>query len=228
MHIKILVLSFLLSCSIAHAVEEQGKEQIQLQKDVIKYQRYIPQKYSVFKAIQGDLNKDGIKDLVLIVKATDQKQNMVNRFDEKVDRNRRGVIVFINENGQYKKIVQNLSAFSSENEDGGVYFAPELWVEIKNNRLNIHYGHGRYGNWSYLFRLEDQDFRLIGYERSNNRGPRIENDKSINFLTGKKRYRENLIEDDDLEPKFKETWTKANYAPIYLSQIKDMDELYFE
>ena len=31
---------------------------------------------------------------------------------------------------------------SSENEDGGVCFAPELWLEIKNNVLDVHYAHG--------------------------------------------------------------------------------------
>ena len=139
-------------------------EEIQLQKDKLKYKAYIPAKYVLFEAIQGDLNNDGIQDLVLIVKATDPTQWVNHEYRGKLDRNRRGMIVLLKEKGAYKKLTQNLSAFSSENEEGGVYFAPELWLEINKGLLNVHYGHGRYGYWNYSFRLQNQDLRLIGYD----------------------------------------------------------------
>ena len=194
----------------------------------IKYKAYIPKNYVLFEAIEGDLTQDGQKDLVLIVKATDLKQWINDEYRGKLDRNRRGIIILIKEHGTYKKVLQNLSCFSSENEDGGVYFPPELWIEIKKNLLHVHYGHGRYGYWDYIFRQENNDFRLIGYDSSNNHGPYIQSEKSINFLTAKKLIRENLEADDEKAPKFKEIWSKVNYAPIYLSKIKDFDELYFD
>lgn len=207
--------------------EKPTSEQIKLEKDKIKYKAYIPAKYDLFEAIEGDLNKDGQKDLVLIVKATDPKA-IINHEDRgELDRNRRGIIVLLNENGKYKQILKNLSCFSSENEDGGVYFAPELWVTVEKNRLHVHYGHGRYGYWDYNFRLENTDLRLIGYEQSNNHGPYIESEISVNLLTGKKLLRTNIVKDDEAEPKFKEQWTNIQIAPIYLSQIKDFDELDF-
>lgn len=49
-------------------------EDIQRQKATSQYQAYLPAKYTVFEVVQGDLNKDGLKDVVLIVKATDPKQ----------------------------------------------------------------------------------------------------------------------------------------------------------
>ena len=219
----------LLGSQIAFAKTEQPTaEHIQLQKDKIKYKAYIPAKYVLFEAIQGDLNKDDIQDLVLIVKATDPTQWVNHEYRGKLDRNRRGMIVLLADKGKYKPILSNLSCFSSENEEGGVYFAPELWLEINKGLLNVHYGHGRYGYWNYSFRLQNQDLRLIGYDSSSNHGPYVESETSINFLTNKKVIRKNLNEDPDGDPRFKETWSKAKISPIYLSTIKDFDELNFE
>lgn len=209
-------------------ITTQSLEEIKLKKDSIKYKALIPKSYVLFEAIEGDLNKDGKKDLVLIVKATDPKQWIDDEYRGRLDRNRRGILVFLNENGSYKKLSQNLNAFSSENEDGGVYFPPELYVEIKNNKLLINYAHGRYGWWGYSFRYENNDMRLIGYEESSNHGPYISSETSINYLTGKKVYRKNLNEDDETNPRFKETWSKVYKSPIYLSQIHDFDELMSE
>lgn len=208
------------------AKEPLTAEQIKLQKDQIKYKAYIPKTYHLFEAVEGDLNKDGVKDLVLIVKATDPNQWVNDEYRGKLDRNRRGIIVLLNQKGSYKQIIQNLSCFSSENEDGGVYFPPELWIEIKKGILDINYAHGRYGAWGYRFRLENNDMRLIGYDDSSNHGPYVESQTSINFLTGRKVYRKNMHEviDDDADPKFKETWTEIKTKSIFLSEIKDFDE----
>ncbi|WP_151869653.1 MULTISPECIES: hypothetical protein [Acinetobacter] len=212
---------------VSFAQEQPTAEEIKLRKDKVTYKAYIPAKYQLFEAIEGDLNKDGLKDVILIVKATDPNAFVHDEYRGRLDRNRRGVIVLLNEKGKYKSIVSNLSCFSSENEDGGVYFPPELWMEIKNNLLSIYYSHGRYGYWRYLFRLEDKDLRLIGYDDSSNHGPLIQSQTSINFLTGKKVFRENLSQDPEEDPSFKETWSKINQAPIYLSKVKDFDNLSF-
>ena len=97
---------------ILAATEPFTAEDIQLQKDAIQYKAYIPAQYVLFEAIHGDLNKDGIQDLVLIVKATDPAQWVNHEYRGKLDRNRRGIIVLLNEKGGYKKLTQNLSAFS--------------------------------------------------------------------------------------------------------------------
>ena len=138
------------------------------------------------------------------------------------------MIVLLNAKGRYQKVVQNLSLFSSENEDGGVYFAPELVPSIEKGLLKLHYAHGRYGYWAYQFRLEGRDMRLIGYDSSDNFGPYVNSETSVNFLTAKKLVRENLNKDPDSDPKFKEAWSKVNVAPMYLSKIQDIDDLSFE
>jgi hypothetical protein len=188
---------------------------------------FIPKGYTEFKKYSGDLNKDGLEDYVLIIKKTDSANVVMNRFDKKVDRNRCGIIVlFKNANG-YELADKNLECFSSENEDGGVYFAPELWIEIKDNKLYIHYGHGRYGYWEYTFRFQKSNFELIGYDSSSNRGPVTNRETSINFLTKKKLTKENTNENaEGGDEIFKENWYDIEIDNlIKLSEIKDFDEL---
>lgn len=234
MMIKTQCIALILACSslsalpqVSFAQQQPTAEELKLRKDKVIYKVYVPAKYQLFQAIEGDLNKDGLKDVVLMVKATDPKTFVHDEYRGHLDRNRRGVIVLLNEKGKYKAIVSNLNCFSSENEDGGVYFPPELWMEVKSNLLSVYYSHGRYGYWRYLFRLEGSDLRLIGYDDSNNHGPLIQSQTSINFLTGKKVIRKNMSEDEEADPRFKETWSKINQAPIYLSKVKDFDDLSF-
>lgn len=187
-----LMFAAMLGISANLCAENLSAEKVQRQKASSQYKAYLPAKYTVFEAVQGDLNKDGLKDVVLIVKATDPKQWVTDEYRGKLDRNRRGVIVLLNTKGRYQKVVQNLSLFSSENEDGGVYFAPELVPSIEKGLLKLHYAHGRYGYWAYQFRLEGRDMRLIGYDSSDNFGPYVNSETSVNFLTAKKLVRENL------------------------------------
>lgn len=189
---------------------------------------FIPKGYVLYEKVFGDLNKDKQKDCILIVKGTYKENIVTNRFDEVVDRNRRGIIIlFKNENG-YQKVTENLHCFSSENEDGGVYFAPELFFEVKKGNLLIHYAHGRYGAWKYTFRYQDSKFKLIGFDNTYG-GVVIRNETSINFLTKKKLFRENINEDaDGGDEVFKETWSKIEISKLLiLSEIKDFDALDF-
>ena len=222
------VIALMSSSSLVYADTTLSTAEKQLKKDSIRYKAYIPTSYTLFEAIQGDLNKDGLKDVVLIVKATDPIQWITDEYRGKLDRNRRGVVVLLNVKGRYQKVVQNLSLFFSGNEDGGVYFAPELVPSIEKGLLKLHYAHGRYGYWAYQFRLEGRDMRLIGYDSSDNFGPYVNSETSVNFLTAKKLVRENLNKDLDSDPKFKEIWSKVNIAPMYLSKIQDIDDLSFE
>lgn len=188
---------------------------------------FIPKGFVIQQKILGDLNKDGSSDYVLLIKATNKNNIVTNRFEEKVDRNRRGIIILLNKNGKYEKTLQNLSCFSSENEDGGVYTPPELYIEIKKGSLYIHYAHGRYGYWKYTFRYQNSDFELIGYDDSDNFGPLINSETSINFSTKKMLVRKNINTDaDGGDEIFEDKWNKLSQEyPILLSEILDFDNL---
>ena len=219
-------------------VEKQGDMH---QYDVADQQQitdFIPKGYKLFEKISGDLNKDGLEDCVLIIKATRKDGFIKNSFDKVVDRNRRGIIVLFSEEKGYKVAVKNYNCFSSENEDGGVYFAPYLSIDIRNSKLFVHYAHGRYGYWEYCFRYQDSDFMLIGYEASHDRGPVVLFKTSINFLTGIEYDDENINaynfnadsdDDSEIDEVFKRTVVKLKKKPLMkLSEIEDFDELRFE
>ncbi|EDP98021.1 hypothetical protein U8527_18660 [Kordia algicida OT-1] len=188
---------------------------------------FIPEGYVKFEEYFGDLNKDKQEDCVLIIKKVDKKNIVFNRFDKEVDRNRRGIIILFKHKNGYQLADKNYNCFSSENEDGGVYFPPQLSIEFKRGNLIVHYGHGRYGFWSYTFRFQEANFKLIGYDESSNRGPVTLSEISINFLTKKKLIRENTNQDaEGGDEVFKETWKDVKIEKlIKLSEIKDFDEL---
>ena len=204
---------------------------------------FVPKGYVIYKyedgissgswdEIKGDLNKDGLEDIVLIIKETDKNKIIKDEYRGELDRNRRGIIVLLNKGDFYELATKNYDCFSSENEDGGVYFAPELYVEIKKGKLYISYGHGRYGNWGYTFRYQNGDMELIGFDLYTSRGPVAQYEVSINFLTNKKLTRDNLNKDEDGDEyttdNFKETWENIKKKKLLrLSEIKDFHELEF-
>lgn len=192
---------------------------------------FIPEGYVIFDKVLGDLNKDGMEDCVLIIKGTDKTKIIKDEYHGKLDRNRRGLIILFNNKNGYELAAKNYSCFSSENEDGGVYYPPELIVLIEKGNLFIHYAHGRYGYWRYNFRFQNSDLELIGYDGSYNSGPIVNTETSINFITKKKIIKENINEDPDQitgDEIFKETKKNVNVKnTIKLSEIKDFDELDF-
>lgn len=195
-----------------------------------KVSGFIPKGFKLFEEIKGDLNKDGIEDRVLIIKEVNKKNIVVDKHRGELDRNRRGIIVLLNENGKYKQFLKNIDCFSSENEEGGAYYAPDLFVEIKKGNLYVHYSHGRYGYWTYTFRLKNSDFDLIGYDSSDNNGSTVNSYTSINFLTKKKIVKVNTFENEEDESEvFKEhIYTIKVRKLTKLSEIEDFDGLPIE
>ncbi len=191
---------------------------------------FVPEGYMEFEKYFGDLNKDGLEDCVLVIKKTDRLSIITDRFNRIVDRNRRGIIILFKTQKTYTIADSNYDCFSSENEDGGIYFAPELSIEIENSKLKIHYGHGRYGYWNYTFRFQNERFMLIGYDHSSNTGPVTNSEVSINFLTKKKlkKINTNLNSEGGGDEHFIEKWSKIKMEKlIRLSDIKDFDALDF-
>lgn len=196
-------------------------------KQPCDFSTFIPKGFTLFKTIKGDLNKDKLNDCVLIIKATDKDKIIKNEHNELVDRNRRGIIILFNKKDHYDLILKNTNCFASENEDGGVYYAPELSIEIKKGNIYVVYEHGRYGNWEYTFRYQNSNFELIGYDQNDYNGPITNAVTSINFLSKKKQIKVNTndsaIGGDEI---FKETWKKISQTTfIKLSEIKDFDNL---
>ncbi len=190
---------------------------------------FFPKGYVIFEQIKGDLNKDGVDDYVFIIKGTNKSKIITDQSRGKLDRNRRGIIVLFskkNDKNSYELAAKNYNCFSSENEDGGVYFAPELSVKIMKGNLSILYGHGRYGSWEYTFRYQNAGFELIGYDNTNG-GAVVSSQVSINFSTKKKQEKVNTNENaQGGDEVFKETWKNITINKLFkLQEIKDFDTL---
>ncbi|SHF77052.1 hypothetical protein [Chryseobacterium sp. OV279] len=190
---------------------------------------FVPEGYKIFDKSFGDLNKDGAEDCILIIKKVDPANIITDEYRGKLDRNRRGIIVLFKKGQGYELASKNETCFSSENEEGGVYYAPELDVYAEKGKLYIHYAHGRYGYWTYTFRYGSSDFELIGYDDSSNTGPRVNSTTSINFLTGKQLDKSNVNEGaEGGDEVFEDSWKKLKTTKLMtLSEIKDFDELDF-
>lgn len=188
--------------------------------------KYIPEGYSLFEELSGDLNKDGLDDYILIVKGTDKEFIERSQWGEIVDRNHRGIIVVLNKGNHYEKVVDNPTCFLSEVEDGGVYFAPELSIEIQRNTLKINYLHGRYGSWGYTFRYQNNTFEKIGYDSYSSRGPIGLEKVSINYSTNKQKTSTNVNADldEDADEKWVDKWDKIEVQP--LDDLNKIEGLY--
>jgi hypothetical protein len=189
---------------------------------------FVPAGYVVFDEMRGDLNGDNKEDYVFVIKKTDKDKIIKHEYRGELDRNRRGLIIALSSQHGYELALENRECFSSENEDGGVYYAPELNFNITKGSLLIQYAHGRYGGWSYSFRYQNADFELIGYDGSSHRGAVIERTVSMNLLTRKMHTKENTNrEAEGGDEKFKESWkTIALSKPIRLREIADFDDFH--
>ena len=206
---------------------EEIAEEINIPETGIVPADFVPEGFAFFEEIYGDLNNDGLEDCALIIKGTDKNKFVKDEYQGEFDRNRRGIIILFNKEEYYEAALENYTCFSSENEDGGAYIAPDLWIYIENGNLYFHYGHGKYGYWKYTFRYKNYDFELIGYDISNSRGPVIESEVSMNFLTKKKLTRVNVSTEAD-EEVFEETWDNIKVEKlIKLSEITDFDDFDF-
>ena len=237
--ITVFLLSFQQSCKKEENVSK-SEEQIKTQtNDTVKNdlpveneitnkpEDFIPKGFKLFEKTEGDLNNDGVADCVLMIKGTDKSKFVNHEYRGELDRNRRGLIILFKKGNQYHQVLENETCFSSENEDGGVYYAPELVVSAEKGKLFVHYAHGRYGYWRYTFQYRNSDFYLIGYDSSENHGPIVNSMTSINYLTGKKQVKDNINKDNpDADEVFEETWTNLEAKKLTkLSEIKDFDDL---
>ena len=68
---------------------------------------FLPEGFVVFEKINGDLNKDGVEDCVLIIKGTDRNKIITDEYRGQLDRNRRGIIVLFKKNDYYELAIKN-------------------------------------------------------------------------------------------------------------------------
>ena len=218
----------------------------------------LPNQTALYDAIKGDLNKDGIEDVAVVTQETFKDKFMPfsegcdestkdDKWCQIVNKNRRGIVILLSNGDKYESVVTKKDIFESPNEDGGVYYPPELAVEIKNSELKFFYSYGKYRYWEYVFALDGKDFKLVRYFSSDNNGPVPEYivlmdfinhrlDKSANLLyhgnEEYKRYEEciekykslyDVQEEDDYDGIFIRKTYELKTQEILLSKVKKVD-----
>lgn len=160
----------------------------------------------------GDVNRDGIDDIVMIAIPHFQEMLMVNELGDTVDTNKPVFSVFFdNGNGGYLCRFQSDSVLPARDD---AYHFLDFGLDVNDKGVfSISIGHfssmGGWGNTNekYVFRYQDNDFYLIGedndyYMRNSGEGERT----SINYLTHRKQVVKYNVFDDSVKPK--EKWTR--------------------
>ena len=122
-------------------------------------------------SIKGDLNKDGLSDLVVVKQDTLSKSKPY-----------RLQIFFAQPDGTNKLIVSTETAIAAENPDemDGSGFEK---ITVKNNVLTIHNGMLR-GTFSHVFRYQHGSFELIGFSKHISDGQGTIYSTDFNLSTG--------------------------------------------
>lgn len=121
------------------------------------WKTFIPKGYDTLATANGDLNKDGQEDKVLVL------YNLIEKKEDNFDDIDRKLIILFKYGTTWKKVAETTKAVLPKNS-GGAFGDPFEGISIKKNSLIIkHYG-GSADRWSYThrFQFRNNDFYLIG------------------------------------------------------------------
>lgn len=171
----LVLLSQLMIFSIS-ASNIYGYSPDSVQDSLIKrFLRFVPDSMAIESVIISDFKDEEIEESwILITKDVNAEDYEEAEEDDDTgfwnaenpycrDHGRRGfVVLFKYKSGEYYKAVEDYYCLDSGEEDGGVYFPPECSIDLdEDGRLNIHYGHGRYGSWGCTFVYMNGEFKYV-------------------------------------------------------------------
>jgi hypothetical protein len=196
------------------------------------FDSFVAKDEKLIRQVWGDLNKDGKKDVVMILEKTDPK-NIIPHDGLGTDtlnvNPRKIVVLFFTEKG-YEKIVENSRFVPVENSPVSPCLADPLedgYLDIKKGvfRISLSYWLSC-GSWEssrdvYVFRYQNEKMQLIGYDYSSyHRATGEIWEGSYNFMTMKKEKKTGgNIEDNGVEN------MKVTNSKIVGQRLYDMAEM---
>ena len=196
---------------------------------------FVPKGWKILKdengnafIAKGDLNKDKLEDVAIIIEKDDKKNIKKNDSfgPEELNLNPRILLVLFKEkDGTYSLAAKNDKAFikSEGNEDNPALMDTLDDIIIKNNVLKIVFNYFMSaGSWgtsrdTYIFRFQNNRFELIGYDRNSYmRNTGEEEGVSINFSINKAKITTggNIFDEKENHPKVK--WENINIKKKYI------------
>ncbi|MFL9484747.1 hypothetical protein ACI6Q2_18330 [Chitinophagaceae bacterium LWZ2-11] len=104
-------------------------------------QQFIPKNFTILDSASGDLNKDGFRDLILILRSDFEKDSP--------DTTRPLLILEGNANGQYKLVARNDSVVLCK-ECGGIFGDPYNHITVKGSYFSIEHMGGSAWRWTRI------------------------------------------------------------------------------
>ncbi len=145
---------------------------------------FIPKNWKLIDKVEGDLNKDNLKDIAAVIEYTvDQKP------DENADWSGQPRILFIiiqNNDGTYKLSIQS-SEVILRSDMGGVYGDPFVGIEYNRGSIVISSYGGSAWRWGFTnrYRFQNDGWYLIGMtELSEHINTGVSETIDTNYLTG--------------------------------------------
>lgn len=211
--IPILVM-FIASCSSeTKSNQEENNSSSEASNHVKEIKDFIPENWKVVRQVNGDLNKDNIEDIALVIQNTDKNNIIINKEMgvDTLDKNPRALVILFKDpstNG-YNLIAKN-DSFILSHEDPEMS-DPFSNIIIEKGVLKIYFQlFYNAGSWettsnTYVFRYQNNEFELMGaentvFDRSSHESTKY----SINFST--KKYSVSVSNIDD--EKVKTGWKK--------------------
>lgn len=133
----------------------------------------IPKNYSIVDTIKGDLNNDGIDELVVAYNT--EKEN-----EDNFENVQRELVIYKKEKNEWAVWIKSNDALYGS-RDGGMMGDPFEGIEIKKGLLFVSQNGGSSWKWGHTdkYRYQDGNFYLIGY--SSNYGKPCEYWTDVNF-----------------------------------------------
>jgi len=206
-----------------------------IRKTASKITDFVPAGWKILTEAKGDLNKDGLVDVAMVIENTDRK-NFISNADrlggDTLNTNPRYLLVAFKKANGYELVAKNTKFIPSENSQDSPCltdpFGQEGGIEIVKGLLQIHFqnfyscGAWEIYNFDYIFRFQHQKFELIGYNKSSlHRSSGDETATTMNFSTMKMNFTSgtNAFKDGG---KPKTTW--KNIKPRKLLELNTITE----
>ncbi|WP_417590866.1 hypothetical protein [Parasphingorhabdus sp.] len=225
MRLLILAPALLLASTASIACDDVGDQSgpASIPLNSASAEGFVPDGWYLEKSVEGDLDKDGLPDLALIIRQNDPKLVIEgNGFGTgPYNGNPRTILVALKQaDGGYLRIARNdqiIPVTGGAMIDDPIDNASDGSLTIDNGvmRLNIGFWSSA-GSWdmfnrTFSFRLKGRQLGLIGYDNHHvHRGSGDLNVVSINYLTRRKKTENGSIEDAHVP----EVWSKISRKPL--------------